>query len=117
MELFKKRIKAQLIDFVLIAFLALPFHSLISNQYLTMAVVIVLYICRDLLFRNASFGKKLQGIIVVDDYGNVPSVKQLLLRNIPTVILISLEFVQIKNGEERIGDTLADTNVILKEKI
>jgi uncharacterized RDD family membrane protein YckC len=115
-RLFKKRIKAQVLDFIFISIVLVPMQVFLPNQYILLAIFVLLYICRDLLFRNASFGKKIQGLIVVDKKGNVPSFKALVLRNIPSILLLAYEFIQIKNYSLRIGDELANTCVIIKEK-
>ncbi|MBO5869273.1 MAG: RDD family protein [Clostridia bacterium] len=117
MELFKKRVKAQVWDFIFIGLVATLIHFFIPNIYLLLIIVIFLHIFRDLLFRNASLGKKFQGIMVIDNGGGVPTIKQMILRNIPTVLLMGYEFTQIKNNDLRIGDMWAGTRVVLKKSM
>ena len=35
---------------------------------------------KDFLFRNASFGKKIMGLVILDDKSNVPSLKIMIKR-------------------------------------
>ena len=45
-------------------------------------IVIVLISTKDLLFRNASVGKKIMGLVIVDDKRNIPNIKNMLKRGI-----------------------------------
>ena len=45
-------------------------------------IVIIPIVIKDLLFKNASIGKKIMGLVIVDDKKNIPSIKVVLKRGI-----------------------------------
>lgn len=78
-KLFKKRALAYLIDVFVFAFVYELFREdimwfvSITNTW-GYFIVIIPFILRDLSFRNGSLGKKLVGLVVVDDKWDVPIV-------------------------------------------
>ena len=68
------------------------------------------------MFLGASPGKKVMKLSVVDLTGFSAKPTQLIIRNIPSYLLIWWEILQIKRGQPRIGDLLAGTMVV-KNKV
>lgn len=112
MTIFKRRIIAQIIDIILIAMISalipdsIPFPATITD-----ACIVFLFLTKDMLFRNASIGKKIMKIIVLDKTNERPSIGQLLIRNVTLLVLFWFELWQLKKGEVRLGDSLCDTYV------
>lgn len=118
------RLAAQLIDFlvfVLIFFLVqqtfflLPWIGLYSRE-LAFVVAFGYYLFADSLPNGQSLGKRVLGIVVVDErsYLNCNPL-QSFLRNITTPFLSFVDWIFIFFGSrKRLGDMLANT-VVLKE--
>lgn len=115
MILFIRRIIAQAIDIFLIAAIAalipqnIPF-SLVARDF----CVLFLLLTKDLLFRNASIGKKITGLVVLGQNGERPPIGKMMLRNATLLLLFWFELWQLKNGEIRLGDSFCDTHVEAK---
>ena len=112
MTLLKRRVVAQAIDFILIAMIValipkeIPFLMVIQE-----ACLIALVLTKDLLFRNASIGKKLLHLVVLDKNGERPKLSKMMLRNATVLFLFWLEYWLMKKGKQRLGDSLCDTHV------
>lgn len=113
MSLFKARFMANIVDFLCIAFvLSLCSFLLPVSQNILIFLLYLLYVLKDVVFSNASIGKKLFHLQVVGTDGNRVGFKRIVLRNIPSLLLAAFELYQIQKGEQRIGDFIADTNVV-----
>lgn len=87
------------------------------NVFLGILCFMVLPLVKDLMFKNASIGKLIMGIRVVNaDNGDQPSTINLIKRNVlfyfPQIELI---LFLIKGGKT-IGDIISNTIVVEKEK-
>ena len=85
-KLFRKRVIAYLIDVFVFAFIYELFRDdIVGLISITTAwgyfFVIIPFIFRDLSFRNGSIGKKIMGLVVVDDKWDVPSVSTVIKRS------------------------------------
>ena len=130
MSLLFKRFLALLIDcytvYIPIFFLLLAnanpfylaFHELFLRALISFIILVVYILFKDLLFRNASLGKKIFGIVVVDSEGAKPTAKQVILRNISVCFLLYVEAVYILANDEhnRLGDKWAKTKVVNAKK-
>ena len=84
-KLFKKRALAYLIDVFLFAFVYELFRKYIARFVLITNtwgyfVIIIPFLLRDLIFRNGSVGKKITGLIVVDNKWDIPGVGIIIKR-------------------------------------
>ena len=86
MKILTKRCFAALIDSFIFAMLLVLATEVIPPEYFEVLgvfgylILFVPFFMRDLLFRNASLGKKLLGISIYSENWTVPSIKTLLLR-------------------------------------
>jgi len=82
------------------------------NEYLIIAVI--LYICKDLIFKNKSIGKRAVGIQVLKEDGSIPSSLELILRNVLAFVWpieVILIIIQNKKIEDMIFKTIiTETN-------
>lgn len=81
-------------------------------------VFLVLYILMEGLW-GVTPGKKLIGIKVVDDRGQVPGIMKSLIRNIlrivdslPTLYIIGIILIYTNDDNQRLGDMVGDTYVV-----
>lgn len=81
-------------------------------------VFLVLYILMEGLWGTTP-GKKLIGIKIVDDRGQVPGIVKALIRNIlrivdslPTLYIIGIVLIYSNDDNQRLGDMVADTYVV-----
>lgn len=75
------------------------------------------FLCKDILFGNASLGKKIFRLQVLDrTTGQKPTVRQLVLRNVFLLFMfLQVEMIVIiANRQIRLGDMIADTVVCKK---
>lgn len=88
MKIIKKRVLALLVDsFILgsiIAILQLIFPDLFLDNVFWACLIVVPFVCRDFVFRNASIGKKLFGIAIYDKNWKKPTFILLLKRSFLT---------------------------------
>ena len=118
-----KRFIAFLIDWLIIVF---PIYIYITNKVglnprvedaipmlIGLLILVILILLRDLAFGNASIGKKIMDLKVVDENNKKPSVLKLIKRN-TTLLLVPLELISILMDKDarRMGDQLANTKVI-----
>lgn len=119
------RLAAQLIDCLVIVLILFLVQQVVFflprigayNQLLAFALAVAYYLFSDSLPNGQSLGKRLLGIVVVDErsYLNCNPL-QSFLRNITTPFLSFLDWIFIFFGSrKRLGDMLANT-VVLKEK-
>lgn len=112
MTLFTRRCIAQTIDVVLIAFiLALLPNPIYFPMVINDTCIVILFVTKDLLFRNASIGKKVMKLVVLDENGERPSIVKMCLRNSTNLVVFWFELWLMKKGEQRLGDSLCDTHV------
>lgn len=122
MQIKIKRIIAALIDHVICTYLAgiIPavIGSIIGDDYVFIMMLFamlfysVLFILRDLIFKNASIGKRILGIKILRKEDIKISAWTCILRNLIFLLLYPLEIsVFFKNGE-RLGDRWTGTMVI-----
>ncbi len=122
MQIRIKRIIAALIDHVICTYLAgiIPavIGSIIGDDYVFHMMLFallfysVLFIFRDLIFKNASIGKRILGIKILRKDDIKISAWTCILRNLILVLLYPIEtYLIFKNGD-RLGDRLTGTMVI-----
>ena len=132
MGLMTRRFIASVIDHFIIAFiimlisLAVPnipnkiemtWISLPPNKTIIMLCsVIVLYLIKDIIFINASIGKKIVGICVTTDSEDKKiTIRQLVLRNLSLILFFWIEFlILFISRKKRLGDVWAKTKVIMR---
>lgn len=87
-----------------------------GNVILGILCFILLPLTRDLLFRNASIGKMIMGLRVVDPVsGNPPDVINLIKRNVTFYIFPIEAITFFANNGKKIGDDLSGTAVVEKK--
>lgn len=85
-------------------------NFLIANHVYNF-VVLLLIVCKDLVFRNASIGKKILKLKVVTDEGNIPSIKSMILRNL-LFLIFPINGIVILSKGKKIEDILLHLNVV-----
>lgn len=115
-----KRLVAFMIDYYLILMICLIPYMIVnimsltvlsSLWYLLVLLFIILFLLKDLLFRNKSIGKKFLKLEIVTLEEKKPSIRILILRNIflimwPVDIFLWIIF------NKRVGDFIFQTKVI-----
>jgi len=126
--LMNARIKALLIDFLIIswAFLLLIFNNIpkvtsyfndiIENLSLSLnlsiSLIILLYWAfKDLLFQNGSYGKHILGIEIIDLEGNLPSKFSLIIKNIVSLGFTPIELILFLLNRRGLGELLTYTAI------
>ncbi len=118
----KKRIFAIVIDYLIILFICLIplFIYAMANAFNVFEALnsvtsfsMLLLILKDLPFKNASIGKRIMKIEIRKENNEVPSICQIILRNI-TIIIWPIECLLILLKKKRIGDIICNTKVIEK---
>lgn len=122
----EKRILAAIIDFyviIYIYFLSLNLFNTISyfvlerfgsGIILLIFEFIILFILKDIVFKNASVGKKLTKIEILKYDGSKPNTFELLFRNI-FLFITPIELILILFKNKRIGDMIFKTKVIFTD--
>lgn len=122
MDLEQNRKKALILDGIVIAFvgalLTFWIPKEIMKKEIGIVIIAILFLTKDMVFRNASIGMKMFNICIVSQLDNgKPKIWQLLLRNIFLVLIWPVEyyfvFVKEKDG---LGDRVAKTKLNLIEK-
>ena len=105
-KLFRKRIVAYLVDVMIFALCyemlrkyILVFVS-VTGAWGYFLIVPPFFIFRDLLFKNASIGKKLLGLVVVDDKWSKPNFFTITKRAAITVTLGQVLYFKLKGQSE-----------------
>lgn len=118
MQLKIKRLCATLIDHIIILqCTTLPYimiSFIIQSDLLDLIswiIFLLLYIIKDLLFKNQSIGKKIFNLYVVDKNNNKPSSIKLVLRNI-LILLWELDVILILLFGCKLCDFIFQTKVI-----
>lgn len=75
-------------------------------------IYIIYFLFKDLIFKNASIGKKLVGIKIVTKDNYIPKIYIIVLRNIFDPILFVADFLSILIANIKLGDILFKTKVI-----
>lgn len=121
----QKRFLSMLIDFHIIIYVSLVFWDIFCmavtlifgisiNDLICLAFKFMLLVMiKDLVFRNASIGKKLLKLEILKDDGTMPHVFELLFRNI-LFIIFPAEIMLALCNDKRIGDMIFKTSVVLK---
>jgi uncharacterized RDD family membrane protein YckC len=130
-----KRIVAYLIDYIILWILLLLLVGIgyfitgyLSPKQNEIFVFVGIYIItftipiyialKDIVFRNASTGKKIMRIHVVSTNGNQMVLsRQLVSRNLFGLFLLPIEFILILFGQTRMGDYYAKTEVVENTKL
>ncbi len=81
-------------------------------------VVYVSFLLKDVLFRNASIGKKTFNLSIVSQFnGEKPNIWRIILRNITLVIWPVEVYLVLYKQKTRLGDRLAKTKVVLNQEV
>jgi len=117
----RSRFGAYFIDHVIITILSVSFWGFLSGfpskSYLVIWYVgiKILYFSIQEIYFQSSLGKMLFDVIVVDEYGQKPSVKAILIRSVfrffPITLILFLDYIV----HERFSETLLITKGELKE--
>ena len=88
MKISTKRALALLIDSfifgIAVAILQLFFPDMLKGKGLLLILLFIPFFCRDIVFANASLGKRLLGICIYDSEWKRPSFIKLILRSFGT---------------------------------
>lgn len=91
MKIFKKRVLALAIDTILLSLFVVGMQQLLLNLSLARSGSVILllipFIFRDLVFRNASIGKKILGLAVYDKNWRKPKCGVLILRSFSSMTI------------------------------
>lgn len=123
MKLTTRRFFAAFIDWTLIAFVGAIVLELLQftgfeptmKSYITVFLIVILVFGKDIVFKNASIGKKIFRLRVVSSSdGTIPSMGRLILRNLPLIFIFAAELIMCcRNNTRRLGDVWAATEVII----
>ena len=126
MSLNAKRAWASIIDYGIIGVIATftleglqrVSVSFLDPTYVTLSVIAVLSLGKDIVFKNASVGKKLFGLYVIStEDGGVPKIGRLILRNLPLGWIFPVEFIMVYFAKHRrLGDMWVKTEVVVIPK-
>lgn len=97
-----------------IQYLLIPSVKMFSSYGVFCAIIwfVISVLFKDLIFKNASIGKKLFGLHVVDENGRQARYGNLVLRNITLLMLLPIECLLVFfNKGVRLGDIIAKTRV------
>ena len=118
-----KRCISVYIDMMITGFISMSIILIILNfnldnifYYININLVIFtfLFLLKDLVFRNASIGKRALNLEILKSDNTVPSVSTLILRNI-FVFLWPIDAILILANKRKIGDIIFKTKVVEKE--
>lgn len=110
-KIFIKRSFAFLIDVFLFAFLYEMLRNYLSS-FLSITgswgyfIIVLPLVMRDLLLRNASLGKALMGLVVVDEKWSAPSVATVIKRTVLTTALGHLLLYRLRKINENMEEAL-----------
>ena len=72
------------------------FNEIFYRTYVVGILVTVLYLGKDLVFKNASLGKRIFGLRVVSsEDGSTPGIGRMILRNLPPIQIAFVEAVLV----------------------
>ncbi|MCX7920569.1 MAG: RDD family protein [Clostridia bacterium] len=90
-------------------------NTLFQSIFICILLGIILFICKD-IYKGISIGRWLFRIVVrkADDHSKAPSIHRLVIRNL-LMLVWPIEFLTllVSGQERRIGDNLANTDVIV----
>ena len=89
-------------------------RKIFENFYAYLLFGLFLFLLKDLVFRNASIGKRALNLEILKSDNTVPSVSTLILRNI-FVFLWPIDAILILANKRKIGDIIFKTKVVEKE--
>ncbi len=89
-------------------------RKIFENFYMYLLFGLFLFLLKDLVFRNASIGKRALNLEILKSDNTVPSVSTLILRNI-FVFLWPIDAILILANKRKIGDIIFKTKVVEKE--
>lgn len=88
-------------------------RDILDNSFLLIILVVISgYLFKDLVFHNQSIGKKMFNVEVVTYDNKLPTIWQMILRNIPFIIIGGIELFIYIFANERLGDMWAKTQVV-----
>lgn len=119
-----KRLLAGIIDFYIICFISSLLVLIVTLGEMNISIISVLsfllsffimIIFKDVVWKNASIGKKIFKLIVVNNESTETSNNMIvhIKRNV-TLLLLPIEVILIIVNNRRIGDIFANTSVIQK---
>ncbi len=77
----------------------------VSLPSVGVVLVLLCFACKDLLFRNASIGKKMMGLVILDSTWSVPRVTQIMKRGL---LVPSWGYISLMKNVLFGGETVAD---------
>ena len=89
-------------------------RKIFENFYMYLLFGLFLFLLKDLVFRNASIGKRALNLEILKSDNTVPSVSTLILRNI-FVFLWPIDAILILANKRKIGGIISKTKVVEKE--
>ncbi len=116
-----KRIFASVIDFYVACLVGVSLISVVTLGRLNISALSMLVyllsvfsciVLKDLVFKNASIGKRIFGIIIIKTNGTPLCFSDLFKRNILIILLMALEVIFLVLNGKRIGDTWSKTTVV-----
>ena len=100
MKIIKKRAFALLIDSFIfgsvVAGLQLIFPNLLKDRGILLIFLFIPFFCRDIVFGNASPGKRILGISIYSTNWEKPSLKTLILRSFCTATVVYVLLIKSK---------------------
>ncbi len=120
MELKYKRIIAGVIDFGIACYAGVFVVQIVSLGKVPVSLfTVILYlvstfsflIFKDLLFKNASVGKKIFNISIVKNNGTKLKVTDVIKRNITIVFLVPIEVCLLMTDNVRLGEKWSQTSI------
>lgn len=112
-----KRLIAFFIDYIIILLsifmplMAFNFELVFDYLLLIVVIVLILVSIKDLIFRNASIGKRLLHLKIVTEKNEIPKLYQLIIRNI-TLFIWPIDIIVLAITKKRIGEIITKTKVI-----
>ena len=126
MSIRSKRLVAVLLDHVVCTYVAGFVPAIILKivgddyavqiVYITLILYAVVVAFKDILFKNASLGKKILGIEVLRKDGTRATARSCVLRNLVFIFLFPVEIILLLNNDERLADKWLDTKVSISNK-
>ncbi|MCK7487875.1 MAG: hypothetical protein MZU97_22100 [Bacillus subtilis] len=83
---------------------------------LNLAIFALYFVFKDMLYGNASIGKRKEGIVVVDKEGKLPSNVQMMIRGYVSLQLYPIEILLFLLKKRQIADMLTYTKVVRIKK-
>lgn len=90
-------------------------HNIYDSIYIFFVIYYILMVCKDLVFRNASIGKKILKLKIVNESNCMPNIAIVVLRNI-FFLIWPIEVIVLLVKGKKIEDIIFKTKVIKVEK-